>query len=833
MKTLLLLLMAAASSAVAATFQVPIAATGAGGSVTGSYSFSSPLVLSGTNVTIPSLQPYATNYNSLLSAYTNIISVNWSNDALSSGLNLTNITTKVATPGTLVKVGPGVFWIGTNEVSLLPPGVDLYLDGSIITMGTTADSGSIRYIFDDSLDGLGARTNRVFGSGSFYITNNQGGLVLMTETASELFIEYNIARTLGQQVLLSQDAGALTVVQKEYGQSDGYDFLVTAFPRKTAVYGGFIYANDSLLEFANSYTNWGDCIIQVKGGRLQDNVLPSTGSAGIAVAEKVLIDGGVWDLSNNGTITSSQTNKNYSGAEAIIQNAFIKSAGTNTKSTIQRVNASYATAMTIRNSTIWGPDGVDPITINPMAGFFTLENSRVISGASATNSIRAEVASSRLRLIGANSLDKPIGSNVSLQDSTNVMTSVKAKGLASIDGALNVGGAASFTNTSDFFADMIVHSPGTFQTDAGVSSLLQGEVLTTAGVNLGNLTASRALALNSNGDITNSAVTATELGYLSGVTSAIQTQLSNDVRVAQGSGITVTPSGSGGIMTYTVAATGGGGGTNFPPVITASTNVTVGTGVRQSLVFSSPSNQFLNFQGTGLNGETITGSFTNGGTTNVNWSFNISGSASSFYNPRVGSNVTSFAVPAGAIVINEWVYSTNNGARWRLNAGIGKEAELAVAGSLTLHTNSSASTITISNAPSSYSMVFGHAAHTYGTTAANVYWGGFFSATPTTAPGIYGEIVPKNGTVTALAWRVHATAGSGESITNSLWLNGTNGTLIATWEFPGNATTAYRTNMIGLSTAVTTNDVLVFTSRNPTMSSASTSSKQHATVIIE
>ena len=42
-----------------------------------------------------------------------------------------------------------------------------------------------------------------------------------------------------------------------------------------------------------------------------------------------------------------------------------------------------------------------------------------------------------------------------------------------------------------------------------------------------NLTASRALVSDSNGDVSVSAVTATEVGYLDGVTSAIQTQLDN------------------------------------------------------------------------------------------------------------------------------------------------------------------------------------------------------------------------------------------------------------------------------------------------------------------
>lgn len=182
--------------------------------------------------------------------------------------------------------------------------------------------------------------------------------------------------------------------------------------------------------------------------------------------------------------------------------------------------------------------------------------------------------------------------------------------------------------------------------------------------------------------------------------------LANVTNLIFRSGVVVS-NDSTGIASLHVATSGGSGGTNFPPVITATTNVTVGTGVRQSLVFSSPSNQFYNHQGTPLNGETILSSFTNGGATNVTWSFNINGSPSSYYDPRVASNVTSFVVAPGTILLNEWVYSTNNGARWRLNDRLGAEAELSVAGSLTLHTNSTGSSITISNSTASGSTYYG------------------------------------------------------------------------------------------------------------------------------
>src|SRR5690606_9543051 len=59
-----------------------------------------------------------------------------------------------------------------------------------------------------------------------------------------------------------------------------------------------------------------------------------------------------------------------------------------------------------------------------------------------------------------------------------------------------------------------------------------------------NLTASRALVSNSSGKVSASSVTSTELGYLSGVTSSIQTQLDTKL------GPTISSVAEGDILYY-------------------------------------------------------------------------------------------------------------------------------------------------------------------------------------------------------------------------------------------------------------------------------------------
>lgn len=72
--------------------------------------------------------------------------------------------------------------------------------------------------------------------------------------------------------------------------------------------------------------------------------------------------------------------------------------------------------------------------------------------------------------------------------------------------------------------------------------------------NLATVTASRALASDASGYITQSAVTSTELGYVSGVTSSIQTQLNNKVDIVLAHYICNSSNATGTISsgTYTI-----------------------------------------------------------------------------------------------------------------------------------------------------------------------------------------------------------------------------------------------------------------------------------------
>lgn len=107
--------------------------------------------------------------------------------------------------------------------------------------------------------------------------------------------------------------------------------------------------------------------------------------------------------------------------------------------------------------------------------------------------------------------------------------------------------------------DLYAPTPETFTVTGGASTIVSD-----------NLTANRALISNASGKVAVSDVTSTELGYLDGVTSAIQTQINGKQAKVTASGI-LKGDGSGGVSAATA-------GTDYPPVNHASTATTYGVG---------------------------------------------------------------------------------------------------------------------------------------------------------------------------------------------------------------------------------------------------------------
>ena len=113
-----------------------------------------------------------------------------------------------------------------------------------------------------------------------------------------------------------------------------------------------------------------------------------------------------------------------------------------------------------------------------------------------------------------------------------VITNAKISASAAIDAAKIGGGAVS--NLEFSYLDGVTSAIQT-QIDSKQATITGGATTITSA----DLTASRALASNASGKVAVTTVTSTELGYVSGVTSAIQTQLDAKQATITGSATTI------------------------------------------------------------------------------------------------------------------------------------------------------------------------------------------------------------------------------------------------------------------------------------------------------
>lgn len=124
-------------------------------------------------------------------------------------------------------------------------------------------------------------------------------------------------------------------------------------------------------------------------------------------------------------------------------------------------------------------------------------------------------------------------------------------------------GTESAPGLTKLYTDTGTNTDGTM-TQAALKTALDGKQATITGaattINTENLTASRVLVSDSNGKVAVSPVTSTELGYLDGVTSAIQTQLNDKASNADLTTTTTTANAalpkSGGTMTGKITLDG-------------------------------------------------------------------------------------------------------------------------------------------------------------------------------------------------------------------------------------------------------------------------------------
>ena len=225
-----------------------------------------------------------------------------------------------------------------------------------------------------------------------------------------------------------------------------------------------------------------------------------------------------------------------SGATLAASDKFLFSDGGTEKYLLASQIDTYVsgTSSTLTNKTLTAP------TINGVVGGTT--TSQTIS--TLTTGTIANGGSTAITLSGAN---VTIAGNLTVSGSTTTVdsTTISIQNSFVFEGATADAHETNLT-TVDPTADRTISLPnatGTIvlkdSTDTltnksidsdnnTITNIVNADIKSAAGINFSkmeDLTTSRALVSDGNGDVSVSAVTATEIGYLDGVTSSIQTQL--------------------------------------------------------------------------------------------------------------------------------------------------------------------------------------------------------------------------------------------------------------------------------------------------------------------
>lgn len=192
--------------------------------------------------------------------------------------------------------------------------------------------------------------------------------------------------------------------------------------------------------------------------------------------------------------------------------------------------------------------------------------------------------------------------------------------LSIADGGLKLGASGSSTAVTATAAELNLLDGSVAGTSVASKVLSLGANKDTDELTLSGATASTATYFDANKKLTSSSVTATELGYLSGVTSAIQTQL--DTLAFRGAILYLTGTVSVTVGTYTVSWTGASTDTDSFWASGSPTRITIPSGVSYvqiSCNVGCTSSTMNNIQITRNGLSTFMPKMGSGGTPNYEW----------------------------------------------------------------------------------------------------------------------------------------------------------------------------------------------------------------------
>ncbi len=259
--------------------------------------------------------------------------------------------------------------------------------------------------------------------------------------------------------------------------------------------------------------------------------------------------------SSASSASTSASNAASSASAASTSASNAATSATNAASSASSASTSASTAQTAADAALAALDSFDDRYLGQKASDPTLDNdgNALVAGAlyfNTTDSVMKVYTGSQWVAAYA-SLSGALLVNNNLSDLASASAALTNLGLTATAAQINTLATipAGLTGTELGYVDGVTSS---------IQTQIDGKQATITGaatsIVSSNLTASRALVSDGSGKVATNAVTSTELGYLSGVTSAVQTQINNK----QTSDATLTAlaaHNTNGLLTQTAADT--------------------------------------------------------------------------------------------------------------------------------------------------------------------------------------------------------------------------------------------------------------------------------------